>query len=299
MLHRQLEVFRAVMTTGSATLAARQLGLSQPSVSRNLAQLQAELGLVLFRRQNGKLVPTAHATTLHQEAQFTLQSLDRFFNLTAKLRAHDEGVLRIAAPNSFCEALLPKIIARLVERHRNLRYSVEIGRYQEIADMLAKREVDMGILRAPFEQEGLVTVPLARCISFCALPARHPLARQAVVTVDDIAGEPLILLGRNTQPRLELDSQLRRTQKVPVVRMNTQSVSSACGFVTSGLGIAVLPELLAAPFASRNLVLRPLAPAIQHEFVIASPAGSEHGLLGEFVHETRRVVGKLLSPPPA
>lgn len=296
MFHRQLEVFRAVMDTGSATTAARQLGLSQPSVSRNLAQLQSELNLILFRRQNGKLVPTAHAISLHQEAQFTLQSLERFFNLTTKLRAHDAGVLRIAAPNSFCEALLPKIIARLVKRHRNLRYSVEIGRYNEIAVMLAKREVDMGILRMPVTQDGLTTVPLVHCNSVCALPTKHPLAARTHLTAEDLVNEPLILLGRNTAPRMELDLQLRRTKKVPVIRMNTQSVSSACGFVSNGLGVAVLPELLAAQFVSRHLVLRPLEPAIPHEFVIASPAGGEHGLLDEFVAEARLAASKLVTP---
>lgn len=290
MLDRQLDVFRSVMETGSATLAARQLGLSQPSVSRYLAQLQEEIGLVLFRRQNGKLVPTSHAVSLHQEAVQALQSIDRFFNLTERLRAHDAGVLRIAAPNSFCEAFVPRIIARLVERHRNLRYSVEIARYREIEAMLLKREVDLGILRAPVTHEGLAAEPLAQCHSVCALPAAHPLAERALITIEELAGEPLILLGRNTPPRLELDVQLRRARKVPVVRMNTQSVSSACGFVASGLGIAVLPELLAVQFASRNLVLRPLEPAIVHEFVIASPAGGEHGLLDEFLREAQRSI---------
>jgi DNA-binding transcriptional LysR family regulator len=296
MLHRQLEVFRAVMDTGSATAAARQLGVSQPSVSRNLAQLQAQLDLVLFRHQGGKLVPTAHAMSLRQEAEFALHGLERLFNLTAKLRAHDAGVLRIAAPNSFCETLLPRIIAKLVQRYRNLRYSVEIGRYPEIATMLAKREADIGILRAPFAREGVAAVPLAQCISVCALPAKHRLAELSHLTIDDIASEPLILLGRNTQPRQEFEMQLRRAKKVAVIRMNTQSVSSACGFVNSGLGIAVLPELLAAPFASRSLVLRPLQPAIAHEFLIASPLGGEHGLHQEFVRETQLAVGQLITP---
>lgn len=287
MLDRQLDVFRAVMETGSATLAARQLGMSQPSVSRHLAQLQESTGLTLFRRQSGKLVPTPSATSLHQEAVQTLASIDRFLNLTERLRAHDAGVLRVAAPNSFCEAFLPQVIARLVERHRNLRYSVEIARYRDIEQMLARREVDLGILRAPVTREGMSTEPLVACPAVCALPLDHPLTRQPVVNIEDLAAQPLILLGRNTPPRLELDAHLRRARKVPVVRMDTRSVGAACGFVACGLGVAVLPELLAVQFAGRRLALRPLEHRILHEFVIASPAGAEHGLLHEFVSEAR------------
>ena len=61
MNFRQLEIFRAVMDTGSATAAARLLGLSQPAVSRQLMQLETEVGLDLFARERGKLIPTAHA----------------------------------------------------------------------------------------------------------------------------------------------------------------------------------------------------------------------------------------------
>ncbi len=294
MLERQLEVFRAVMETGSATLAAQQLGLSQPSVSRQLAQLQEAIGLGLFRRQNGKLVPTTHATALYPEALATLQSLDRFASLTASLRAHDAGVLRIAAVNSFCEAFVPGIIARLVERHKNLRYSVEIARYREVEALLLKREVDLGILRGPVTDERISSIGLVQCRSVCAVPVAHRLARKAVLSIDDLASEPLILLGRNTQPRMALDALLRGARKVPVVRMNTQSVSSACGFVANGLGIAVVPELLAVQFAGHKLALKRLEPVIHHDFVIASPAGSEHGLLAEFVAEAKLALPNFL-----
>ena len=74
---RELEVFRATISAGSATSAAQRLGISQPSVSRALAQIEQRVGMILFLRQNGRLVPTAEALALNNELEDVFESLDR------------------------------------------------------------------------------------------------------------------------------------------------------------------------------------------------------------------------------
>ena len=73
---RELEVFRATIFAGSATTAAQRLGISQPSVSRSLAQIEERMGMILFLRQNGRLVPTAEAMALNRELDSVFESLD-------------------------------------------------------------------------------------------------------------------------------------------------------------------------------------------------------------------------------
>ncbi|MBS0453321.1 MAG: LysR family transcriptional regulator [Proteobacteria bacterium] len=270
---RQLEIFRAVMDSGSATAAARLLNLSQPAVSRQLSQIESELQVDLFIRGGGKLRPTADALALYDEATYAFEGIERVLNLADRMRGRDNGVLRLAAPYAFSEALLPQVVARMVESHRNLRYATEFGRYESIAAMVAKRQVDIGILKEPVGHPGIQTVPLLECGTVCVMREDHALARVAEVSVAQLARETLVLLGRDTAWRSDLQSLLRGQPRMPNVRIDTHSAAAVCAFVAQGLGVSVLPALVAAQFADKGLVLRPLTAAIRHRFVVASPVG--------------------------
>lgn len=295
MNYRQLETFRAVVDAGSATAAARALQLSQPAVSRQLAQIEQELGLDLFARERGKLVPTAHAKALYDEVAYAFEGVERVLNLAAKMRANNTGTLRIAAPYSFSDVLLPRIVARLARSHASLRYAVELGSYAAILAMIAKREVDVGIVKEPVSHAGVSTLPLIRCDAVCALPTGHRLAALRAVKVADIAPEPLVLLGRNTPWRHDIHTLFRRAGHAPNVRLDTHSVAAVCGFVASGLGVSIVPALLGAQFATRGVVLRPLADRIEHSFVVGFPKGlTRAGLVAEFARAARLVAKELV-----
>ena len=100
---RSLECLRAIIVTGSATAAARQLGLTQPAVSRLLGVLERSIGFQLFERRKGRLVPTEEARTLCQEVDIAMQSIDRVAQLARNLRNADFGELSIVSPPSFAE----------------------------------------------------------------------------------------------------------------------------------------------------------------------------------------------------
>lgn len=295
MDYRQLEVFRAVVDTGSASAAARLLGLSQPAVSRQIAQLEAGFDIDLFARERGRLLPTAHALELHREVAHAFEGVDRVLNLVRKMRANNTGMLRIAAPYSFCEVLLPRIIARLAPQHANLRYAVELGSYEAIAAMIAKREVDVGILKEPVAHAGISTLPLAESSVACALSSSHRLARARVIRARDLAGEPLVMLGRNAAWLQEVRALLSHGGKMPTVRLETHAVGAACGFAANGLGIALVPELLGAQFISRGLVLRPLETRIEQRFAVGYPKGLQRaGLVGKFTRAASQVAQELM-----
>ncbi|MED5618868.1 LysR substrate-binding domain-containing protein [Ideonella sp. BN130291] len=296
MNYRQLEVFRALMDCGSATAAASRLGISQPSVSRQLAQIERELGLDLFARSAGKLRATANAIALYDEVTFAFAGIDRVLNLASRLRGHDTGVLRIASPHALGEVFLPRVIARLAASHRNLRYAVEFGTYETIASMVAKRAVDIGVLKEPVPHEGISAQPLVDTGTVCLLPQGHALAKHSEITVAALADQPLVLLGRDTVWRSELNTLFRAARRLPNIRLDTHSATAICGFVANGLGVSVLPELLAAQFAGRGIVLKPLATRIEHRFAIALPSGLQRaGLAAEFVLEGRAVAEQLLA----
>jgi DNA-binding transcriptional LysR family regulator len=122
--------------------------------------------------------------------------------------------------------------------------------------MIAKRQVDIGILKEPVTHPGISVVPLAEC---------------------------------GTVWRSDLQALFRRAPRMPSVRINTHS-AAACAFVREGLGVSVLPELLAAQCAGKGLVLSPLDLPIRHRFLVASPAGLQRSsLVDEFAQAARAI----------
>lgn len=289
---RQLEVFRAVMDCGSATAAARLLQMSQPAVSRHLSQIEAELGLELFIRGGGKLRATADADALYDEAAFAFASIERVLNLARRMRGRDSGVLRVAAPFSFGEALLPRVVSALARVHKQLRYDVELAGYESITTMVAQRRVDVGILKQPLSHPGVASLPLLDCGTVCVLPRGHRLARGGRVTLDALTREPLVLLGRDTTWRSDLQALLRTVPRTPQVRIETHSATAVCAFVAEGLGVSVLPALLAVQFVDRALVLKPLEAPITHRFVVGCATTLQRSPMVEAFTRAARTAAK-------
>lgn len=290
MNFRQLEVFRAMMDVGTTVGAAKQLDLSQPAISQHLSQLEAELGLVLFVRERGRLVPTEQALALYDDVAYAFEGFERVMNLAQTIRRHDVGILRIGTPFSMCEALLPRVVARVAEGHPNVRFAIEMGRYETLVSLVAARNVDLAVLKLPIQHPGVSTLPLLDSESVCAMPADHPLAAKQRLDFTDMSGVPLIMLGRRTSWRHELEGIFRRGNLIPNVRLDTHSAGAACGFVAGGVGLAVVPEILGAQYVNRGIVLRPFTTSFVHRYVIGFPSTLNNVEMATGFAETARKV---------
>ncbi|HCW97256.1 MAG TPA: LysR family transcriptional regulator, partial [Pantoea sp.] len=106
---RHIEIFHAVMTSGNLTQAATLLNTSQPTVSRELARLETQLGLRLFSRVRGRLQPTVQGLRLFEEVQRSWYGLDRIMEAADGLRQFRQGELSIACLPVFSQSLLPPL----------------------------------------------------------------------------------------------------------------------------------------------------------------------------------------------
>jgi DNA-binding transcriptional LysR family regulator len=263
---KSLECFRAIIATGSATAAARQLGLTQPAVSRLLGVLEAGLGFELFHRRKGRLVPTEEALALHREVDITLQSVDRVSRLARNLKSGDFGALSIVSPPSFAEGILSRVIAGFIAAHPSLRVTLDSQSVEIARDMVALRAADCGFVKLPADHPGLACKPLLRAGTVCALPSGHRLASRTVVGIEDLRGEPLILLGQGRASRKQIDNAFEAAGVAMNVRVETHTVSAACAFARSGTGIAIVNEMLAVQYAGGGIELRRLDPDFVHEY---------------------------------
>lgn len=265
---RQCEVFRAIMETGTVTAAATRLHVTQPAVSKMLAQLEHDLGFPVFLRQNRRLIPTQDAQALYQEVRRAFIGLDYLTRFAGDLRDLRQGHLVVAASHATATFYLPGAVAAFLHRHPDLSVSLHSMDSPAIAQAVATGRVDLGV--AQFEvpgpelrRERLCSVP-----AVCVMPPEHPLTRVRVVRATDLHGQDFIALATVNRLRMRLTAILEEAGAVPRIRVDTPLASAACRLVMAGVGICVLDQLSAEANLHQGIVLRPFRPEIVEDTVL-------------------------------
>jgi DNA-binding transcriptional LysR family regulator len=261
---RHLRAFRAVMTVGSTMDAARVMGLSQPSVSRLIGELEATRGEILFERRHGRLFPTDSARQLVGEVERALEG----FETVASADVSGQRTLTIAAPNGLATSLLPQVLKKLLAAYPRLKCSIDLMTYHETVNAVAMRRADLGVVKAPvthpaIERDDLITVETVALI-----PADHPLAALDLVRVRDLRNVPLVLLGRHRPFRVELDDAMERAGITPHVVLETHAVNVARSLVEAGIGITLANALIASRQMRPTIVARRFELDIPHTFTV-------------------------------
>ena len=207
---KSLRGFHAIVETGSVTSAASILGMTQPALSRLLAQLEAGIGFELFYRDHGRLVPTQDGLLMFDEVDRSLNTLERVNSVVRDICEYRRGHLKLVAPPSFAEAVLPDIVADFAASYPSVRLTVESPGNDAAMSMIANRTVDGGFQRLPLHRPDLHADTVVTSDSVCVLAARNPLAGRAVLTPALLRGQPLILLGQGTVSRACIEAAFAR-----------------------------------------------------------------------------------------
>ena len=207
---RELEVFRATVFSSSATAAAERLGISQPSVSRILANIEQRMGMILFLRQNGRLIPTAEAFALDDELETVFEGLESVRHLAAEADALRGGRLRILAPPSFCSHFVTPMIVEFKRAHPSVQIEFRVLSNQEALNKITSPEGDIAITTNRFTHPGVRMQIIKTTRSVCVMPANHPLASRSIVKAQDLDSEPFIALASNLKARSGVDQLFQR-----------------------------------------------------------------------------------------
>ena len=143
---RQLECFREILVTGTVTGAAKALGISQPSASSLIANLERELGFALFKRARGRLEATPEAQYLSSDIQRTLDSLELTTQRAEQIRDQRVGNLVIAIYPDIAIDFLPKVISRFRDDRPELRVTILARRSEMMRGLLPTQLYDLAIV---------------------------------------------------------------------------------------------------------------------------------------------------------
>lgn len=259
----RLAVFDAVVRHKRFTAAAKALGTTQSTVSQSIAALEADVGERLLER--GRAVRLTEAgRTLHVHARRVLAALDEARGALAGLDDELSGVLAIGASDTLATHVLPPVFAAFRAAHPKVELRLDNRPSPAIAARVAAHELDVGVVSLPLpEPTGAVAVlkqtPLFSQRDVLICPPAHALAKRARVRLEELAGQPLVLLDRTTASRAWLEAQFAKLGLTPTVTMEMSSLEVLQRMVELGFGLSLVPEVAVREAAAAGrLVVRPV-----------------------------------------
>lgn len=259
---RQMEVFRAVMLTGSMNGAAKLLFVSQPAVSRLIAHTEQSLGLQLFDRDKGKLTPTQEAHRLFEEVGPLFEEALRIDEFARDLAARPEGALTLCSSPSLALNFLPPVVAGYLERYPNVRVKYHTTLLADMAHELLGRKAELAVSVLPIDHPNLIVEPFATGEMVCILPAGHPLTAQADVGLAELAACRLVLYSRNIPFGQLVAAAFQRAGVSWSASVDIVRAELACALVRAGVGVAIVDEFSVEGEGWPGVVVRPLRESI-------------------------------------
>ncbi len=273
MLMREVEIFRTVMQTGSASKAARLLGITQPAVSQSLRRLEDYAEIPLFQRLRGKLYPTQEAAALLNEVNRCFVGLDAIEHRLRSLRQFGVGRIRIACLPGLGIGFLPRVLKQMDLPARKITVSLQIVGSRQVRERLIASESDIGLMADEVTLAGLEHSVFARYEGVVALPVDHPLSRKAVIQPRDLARYPFIALNPEDAASQRLDAIFQAHGVRPDIVVETPYTISICEMVRQGLGVGVVNAVTAYDYLGKDVVLRRFSERLEYHCILAMPSG--------------------------
>ncbi len=223
---RQLEAFRATMRSGSITEAAEIMHISQPSVSRLIADLERAVGYPLFLRSGRGLTPTLDANTFYKGVEGMFVGVERLQELADAIRTTSGGVISIGTIQSIATYELPKAVNRLYQRYDDIRFMIHTRNTPGIINAVQMHQFDLGIVGRQPPYHGVETLFQTTAPYVCLMPEDHPLAGQAgAVDLDELSEtETFVTFGGAFPDNMmsinsELSAKLQRSSRLSATNM--------------------------------------------------------------------------------
>ena len=241
---RQLYYFVKVARKQHVTRASEELHVAQSAVSRQIHQLEEELGVPLFAQKgrNVQLTPVGRMFLGRVEA--ILADLDRAVQEIREFLDPERGEVRIGFPHSLGISMLPTAIAAFRKEHPNVRFRLRQGTYSSLIRDVIQGDVDLAFV-SPFPEnhdrvvgELLLTEEL-----YAVLPPQHPLAGRSEIRLDELRDEPFVMFSEMYSLRGIVLDACRKAGFVPNVGFEGEETDTIRSLVAAGMGVSLLPEM--------------------------------------------------------
>ncbi len=256
---RLFEYALEIYKTKSFTKAASHLHIAQPSLSKQIAKLEKELGVYLFERKSGSVEPTPDGLCFVKQAEKILQMRDDLKREILERKEGIRGELKIGSTAITGGHILPPLLKIYKEQYPNVRIQLIEESTETLIDLTARGLVDISILSLPIEDSLLTTKTMLTEPLYLVLPkepqqwmpeklkqiiSSTKLIKQNALSIEDFANCPFILLKQGYGFRRTVLELCARGRFEPQIAYETSSIETAQSLVGHGLGLTVVPEMI-------------------------------------------------------
>lgn len=289
---RQLEALMAVVVNGSMTAAAADLGISQPAISRLLADLAKEFDFQLFDKRDGQLVPSQEVRLLEPDIRRVLELMRQISEVSVDITKRKAGHLRIACLPGFATSHLPKVVAEFLKDRPGVSMTIEPDRPERILEWMITEQYDFGITDG-FYGHPAVDQTVVNVRTVCIFPEGHRLASYDKVAPKDLVGESIIHTRRDSDFFVKLSRLFQDAHVELKSHIEVRQFTAACELVCNGVGVSVVSELDAEKYNGHGLRFRPFSPQMPHVLSLVRPIHKTPSLVNlEFMEYFRNSLRK-------
>jgi DNA-binding transcriptional LysR family regulator len=258
---RQLRYFVAVAEELSFRRGAERIGISQPPLSRQIANLEAELATRLLDRSRHNVALTETGKVFYAEAIKALAAFDRAADVTRRSAKGQRGSLTVGFGGSATYAVVPKLLRRFRSLFPDVELSLQVLPMAGQLDALREGAIDIGFHIVPVRDETFRSRRILRDPLAVAVPSGHPLAGKPKVGLKALEPYELVMLSRSGGGRAfytQVMQICRRAGFVPVIGREVTPMESVVGLVAADVGIAIVPSTAQQRLRIANVEYRPL-----------------------------------------
>jgi DNA-binding transcriptional LysR family regulator len=283
---RLLRYFAAVAAEGNLTRAAERLFVSQPALTKQIRQLETQLGAQLFTRSRAGMTLTAAGQALAAQAPAVLDTWDQALRETKAAASRAARVLRVGFISSAANEATQQIIAAFARRRPGWRADLHQASGSDPTAGLAGGDVDAALLRLPFPgQDAVRTAVLLTEPRWVALPAAHPLATRDQISFRELWDEPFVAATTETGWWRDYWLATDERQGHPVrIGYATDQPDAWLTAIANGYGVALTPESAARYYARPGITYRPVTDVSPSQVCVAwPPAHDTNPVVQDFV----------------
>jgi DNA-binding transcriptional LysR family regulator len=244
---KRIRTFVAVAEQGTIVRASAQLRVTQPALSRQIANFQEEIGLRLFDKVGRKLVMTTEGEQFLVECRSLLRHADSLGDRARQIRGGDKGTLNVAAASVGIEAAFAGLLHGYQRRYPGVKVRLFEAAGSEMVAMLARGDIHLGVcLLRSVQANGrdLATSPLQPVELLAACHPSFPLMRGKMLDVSEVAQHPLLLVDSALAVRKTFDAVCRLSGITPDILLESSAPPNLLALAQAGYGIAIISSLV-------------------------------------------------------
>jgi len=257
-----LYYFYVSARAGSISEAARELSISQSSISIQIKQFEESLGHRLLDRVKRGVELTESGQIVFQYAERVFYDVSELQEALEAIEYRIRGSISIGAVGSIGIYVLPEVVKLFNESYPEARIAIDLRSSRELVEAVRTGRIDLAILIAARRYEGLTGLHLRKNKMFLVAPPDHPILASKEITPAHLEAYPFIGYEEGMESRMMTDALFRRMSLSIEYAMESSNVASIKRMVMAGLGLAILPETVVGDEIRRDLLVRPNLPSI-------------------------------------